>query len=451
LWDTPVWYESFYGFEDDIFLVTDDNRGVFVAFTIFNQQFVTRPLVMHIDGSGNTSWPSAIEFNAPANGDATIYSADTDGENGLFVAAATGPWNDNDVTVYHLNADGGFGSGWTRDGITFGTPNRRDHRPHLAYIGGYTVLTYDQESGTSTYDIMGVLLSSDGSLPWGSSPRRLNGNQAAATNHRLAADNAGGFLIAWEDFRNSSFIKLYASRFDVTGNAVWPSGETLVCDHPQEIKYSSICHDSQGGAWIMWEDLRNSDDYSEIDLYATHLDPETGQPSETNGFTWPSEGAPVCDVPTYQMEGRLIPWVNGSAVAVWLDQRSSNPGRCCGAGAVGDVYSNVYAQVLSEVSLAADDPVVSSSVPDDFGISKIYPNPFNPSTTIAFSLPAASDIELSLFNVLGQQVAVLASGRLEAGLHKTIWDASSFGTGLYFAQLRTADGRNSVQKLTLLK
>jgi hypothetical protein len=65
-----------------------------------------------------------------------------------------------------------------------------------------------------------------------------------------------------------------------------------------------------------------------------------------------------------------------------------------------------------------------------------YPNPFNPSTTIQFSLPAAADVELSVFNALGQRVAVLENGYLPAGEYERNFDASALPSGIYYYTLR---------------
>jgi hypothetical protein len=178
------------------------------------------------------------------------------------------------------------------------------------------------------------------------------------------------------------------------------------------------------------------------------LDGATGEQVTANGFTWPADGYPVCDVPTYQRNAMLMPWVGGSALTVWIDLRSSNPGRCCGAGSVGDLFQNIYGQVLSEFSLASDDaPAV---VPQNFGIQSVYPNPFNPETSIEFTLAQNTAVELSIYNVLGQKTATLLSKPLTAGVHEIKWNAQNVPSGIYFAKLETAE-KTSVKKMVVMK
>jgi len=79
-----------------------------------------------------------------------------------------------------------------------------------------------------------------------------------------------------------------------------------------------------------------------------------------------------------------------------------------------------------------------------------YPNPFNPSTTIRFSISDRGSVELTVFNLLGQQVRFLSKGDMEAGSHEVRFDANNLVSGLYLCRLQF--GRNvKVQKLVLLK
>ncbi|WP_456426912.1 T9SS type A sorting domain-containing protein [Rhodocaloribacter sp.] len=79
-----------------------------------------------------------------------------------------------------------------------------------------------------------------------------------------------------------------------------------------------------------------------------------------------------------------------------------------------------------------------------------YPNPFNPTTTINFNLPEAQPVRLAVFNVLGQQVQVLADGPMEAGRHEVRFLAGDLPSGLYLARLATPSGV-IVQSMLLAK
>lgn len=79
-----------------------------------------------------------------------------------------------------------------------------------------------------------------------------------------------------------------------------------------------------------------------------------------------------------------------------------------------------------------------------------YPNPFNPSTTLSYAIPEATNITLSVYNTLGELVKVLDSGVKPAGNHKLEFDASELTSGVYLLNLNTPLG-NSIKKISLLK
>ena len=79
-----------------------------------------------------------------------------------------------------------------------------------------------------------------------------------------------------------------------------------------------------------------------------------------------------------------------------------------------------------------------------------YPNPFNPCTTVKFSLARESQVNLSVFDMLGREVTVLVSGRLDAGVHEVKFDGTRFASGVYYCRIQ-AGGFVATKKLILLK
>ena len=79
-----------------------------------------------------------------------------------------------------------------------------------------------------------------------------------------------------------------------------------------------------------------------------------------------------------------------------------------------------------------------------------YPNPFNPTTTIPFVIPQSQYVELKLFDILGNEIAVLTNEYLQAGKHKIEFNGSNLPSGVYFYQLKAADFKQT-KKLLLLK
>ena len=77
-----------------------------------------------------------------------------------------------------------------------------------------------------------------------------------------------------------------------------------------------------------------------------------------------------------------------------------------------------------------------AELPPEFSLEPNYPNPFNPSTTIRYRLPSCSHVTLTVFNTLGQQVATLVEGEMEAGDHEVKFDAFGLASGVYLCRLQ---------------
>jgi len=86
-----------------------------------------------------------------------------------------------------------------------------------------------------------------------------------------------------------------------------------------------------------------------------------------------------------------------------------------------------------------------------FTLSQNYPNPFNPITTIEYSLPKAGDVELSVFNALGQRVVTLVDGYKPAGYYKVNFNGKDLASGVYYYRLTAGDKFSAVKKMLLIK
>jgi hypothetical protein len=114
-----------------------------------------------------------------------------------------------------------------------------------------------------------------------------------------------------------------------------------------------------------------------------------------------------------------------------------------GAGANVDYVQLIKESVASGVAQQGDIPLV-------YTLEQNYPNPFNPTTTIKFSLPKTSNATLTVYNILGQKVATLFDGRMNAGVQAVRFDATMLSSGVYIYRLEAGDFR-SQKKMMLLK
>jgi hypothetical protein len=90
------------------------------------------------------------------------------------------------------------------------------------------------------------------------------------------------------------------------------------------------------------------------------------------------------------------------------------------------------------------------SLPTEVSLSKAYPNPFNPSTTISYDVPSDMNISLVVYDVRGRMVAELVNGSVDAGTYDVIWNAENQSSGVYFMKL-VAGNTMKTQKMMLVK
>lgn len=107
---------------------------------------------------------------------------------------------------------------------------------------------------------------------------------------------------------------------------------------------------------------------------------------------------------------------------------------------------------VPEVKLVggATPQLLSAAVPQQFRLAQNYPNPFNPSTVIEYTLPEANFVNLSVYNSLGEEVAVLVRGVRPAGVNSVTFDAGKLPSGLYLYRL-SAGSFVETRKLVVVK
>jgi hypothetical protein len=101
-----------------------------------------------------------------------------------------------------------------------------------------------------------------------------------------------------------------------------------------------------------------------------------------------------------------------------------------------------FAVYLDDVMIGSPNVGVTptnSGLPDKFALQQNYPNPFNPTTNIKFDLPKATNVQLIIYNSMGQEVKSLVNGFKSAGSYSVDFNASELSSGTYFYKLITSD------------
>ena len=110
----------------------------------------------------------------------------------------------------------------------------------------------------------------------------------------------------------------------------------------------------------------------------------------------------------------------------------------------------IYLDNIYFSTMISDVKEIQDVWPAGYNLEQNYPNPFNPTTNIRFSLTEANQVNLIVYNTLGQEVATLVNGFMNAGTYEVNFDAQNLPTGTYFYSI-TAGDFNSVKKMLLIK
>jgi len=118
-----------------------------------------------------------------------------------------------------------------------------------------------------------------------------------------------------------------------------------------------------------------------------------------------------------------------------------------------DIAQTYYVAFDSVHGVLTNEPVIEPGVEDGpaaFAVDQNSPNPFNPTTSINFTIPGADHVTVDIYNVAGQKVDTLVNDFMDAGTHSVVWDASGFSNGVYFYTVKSGDFSRTM-KMTLLK
>lgn len=155
------------------------------------------------------------------------------------------------------------------------------------------------------------------------------------------------------------------------------------------------------------------------------------------------------EMPLMIVDARHCTWVDSSK---YLVSGGINPRNAPALVNLRMHFSNrkkVYSLRQGSLLEVTNFEQLTKSTPGNFFLSNNYPNPFNPSTQFKFGIPANSDVKLTVYNILGQEVSVLLDSELSPGIYSLKFHAEELSSGVYFYSLQYGDLRETKKMLLL--
>jgi hypothetical protein len=223
----------------------------------------------------------------------------------------------------------------------------------------------------------------------------------------------------------NAFVGNQMVRVELPGYETWELPATISASTPASVEFelwrldpprNLVVWDELEDIQMVWDDpLSLSEGNDHFVEYIIFRNGEEYDRTDGNGFTDPS----------FEQNVRYEYWIK-------------------------TVYEGGVSDTSNHSWIILDTDENTNALPTEFALSPPYPNPFNATTTIDFALPRASDVSLSIFDILGREVATITSGHFEAGNHSVMWNAADNATGVYIVRME-AESYRAVQKVLLLK
>lgn len=431
------------------FILSDGNGGATYAFLRIDDDYYQQIRMQAIDSDGNlkTSWnndeiPGISLTSDAADHDIEDFVRLEDGST-VIVYYKLSNQTGKDLYAQRISTDGELL--WD-DGVPLCTMEQYQHHTEtITTAEGVLVIWEDGRRGSPVFDIYGQLIDLDGNRVWPEEqgkPLVIADNAQINLSMGASEPQAHSFWIAWEDWRGQD-AGIYTQRFDLDGNPVFvddPEGVLVNDDADSQTNPHVIVNPDQS-AFITWQHTlaQNFTDLRFVQVHAW-----TGEIMDA----YPDTGAVLCDA-YHQQKIMSIKGVAADGdtgfVAVWEDLRATGK----------DPLYNIYAQRVAGVrDLAVDDETLTA-VPSEWKLEEAYPNPFNPSTQISYTVPENALVKLTVYDVLGRVVSELVNGYVTSGQHQAVWNGRDLNgrqvaSGKYFYRL-TVDGKQISRSVILLK
>jgi len=279
-------------------------------------------------GVATADWPNQPDLNLPictANYGQSNPQINVDGTGGAIIV-----WRDlrsgtfSDIYAQRVNAAGV--PQWTTNGVVVCDAANGQLDPQLVEdgAGGFIIAWQDFRSG-GNFDIYAQRISGSGVPLWVDDGVVISNANDDQINLNIIADGAGGAIIVWQDERNGYLnSNIYAQRVNAAGVPQWTTNGVVVCDANDQQQYPDLISNGAGGAYVTWQDAQVS---VGMDIYVQGL-------NSSGNIVWPwaSDGVVVCQANNVQSYPTIISDGGGGAIISWEDERS-----------LGE-YSDIYIQ-----------------------------------------------------------------------------------------------------------
>jgi hypothetical protein len=396
-------------------MAVDTAGNIYVTGYIRWTNYNLRIFVAKINPQGQEEWSSFFDFqdNPQDSTDAGMAIAVDPGGN-VGVVGRSALYPDQNIVVMRCDQNGVIDWHYVIEASVgayyYGRDIAMDTQGNVYVAGSERILSGEENAFLICYE-------SDGTFSWGKAyPEDL---KSFSSGYRLVLDGEDGIYAvgSWRSdlLEHPDYLTL---RYDLSGNLQWAR------------TYDGPVSAGDGGKLIELDDQKN--------VYVTGT--SMGSTGDNEMATLKYSGSTGETI----WEARYDGPSGLTTTALTIDPSRNVLVGGYSQGAAGRTVIVKYGQLATSVREVGD------GVPSAWSLDQNYPNPFNPSTTIQFALPQLEYVTLTVYDVLGREVAVLVDGKHAAGTYNASWDASGQASGVYFYRL-SAGNYVQIRKMLLLR
>ena len=446
-------------------LMTDGCGGAFLSFFSMPSSGDGPDHVQRIDSLGNLLWGDPgvpVRIESGYGGNATMTS---DGKGGIFLF-----WSDwreilNNYDIYAQRIDQDGTVLWIENGVSICSMDGHQMWPRGipdGAGGSIVVFHHSQFLDFTNIDIYAQRIDSLGTKLWGEDCVAVCTAPNKQGRGIGVTDDDGGVIISWTDSRYSSNPDPYIQRLSSDGTPLWTANGIRMCSAlgPQYVLGS--IPDGEGGAIVSWDDKRSG----YFDIYAQRIDGSGGIVATTLAHMVSS-----VDAGGIRLEWILSEELPDAAFVISRKDGSENTWRLLenavvSRGNSGYIFEDNTVEpggvYLYRIKIEEEDGQRLLFETGELNVPSIlaalyqnHPNPFNPVTTIRFELPERARAIVTIYDVAGREISVIADRIMNAGMNTITWDGhdttgNSVESGVYFYRLRV--GKETLtRKMILLR
>jgi len=385
----------------------DGMGGVFTAFyTSFECDSIS---VRHLLNNGEVD--TTFDLSVPVLEPVGLFP--TSNGQGLYMLGFN-PQNNAQLTLYRVNSDGTveFLTSYT-DETAYGFPLKDFYLVHCDENSVWLSVEYENDHlFVMKYDNNGNIFGT----PFIHADTTYN----SISFSDVTVDNEGYAYYTVSELGGYRPIVLF--KRDYEGNFVWENRGVQV----RTRQSSNLFYDAEENSIIIGIEHGIYDDY----VYMQSITTE-------GSFNWHEYSVLMMFLRGYRFSSKnyIIKSCDNAYIYILASEHKIFAGKIFNNGVVADYTNSVH---------------LDSDLPSEIKISMISPNPFNPTTNVEFALVEQADVKAKLYNIMGQEVAVVLDQKMNAGFHKVTVDGTDLASGVYFLEFN-AGPISDVRKIVLLK